>query len=117
MEVKEGCASRIRADRPPACAAFRHVACCAATRHLQIITLDSLIEGEHCETLTRLVAAKGSRWVALAGLMAAVLQGQAPQPTEAQCRAKEGKNKRQCRRRHRDANAPGGPSVTCGLAR
>jgi hypothetical protein len=68
---------------------------------------------EQFETLTRLVAKKGTRRLALAGL-AGVLLGQRPRPTEAQCRAKEGKEKRQCRRRHRDGNAPGaGGGVTC----
>jgi hypothetical protein len=62
---------------------------------------------EQFETLTRLVAKKGTRRLALAGLLGAVLLGQGPQPAAAQCRSKEGKNLRQCRRRHRDANAPG----------
>jgi hypothetical protein len=73
------------------------------------------------ETLTRLVAAKGSRRVALTGLLATVLLGMDPQPTAAQCRSKEGQNKRQCRRRHRENTAPGGddpdPSDKCAVAR
>jgi hypothetical protein len=54
------------------------------------------------EALTRLVATKGSRRVALAGLLGVVLQGVGPQLTAAQCRGKEGKNKRQCRRQERE---------------
>ena len=61
------------------------------------------------DTLTRLVAAKGSRRAALAGLMggAGALLGQVSQPTAAQCRGKEGKNKHQCRRREREDRPPG----------
>jgi hypothetical protein len=54
---------------------------------------------EQFETLTRLVSAKGSRRAALAGLVAIILQGQVPEPSEAGCRGKKGKRKRQCRRR------------------
>lgn len=61
------------------------------------------------DALARLVAAKRSRRVALAGLVggAGTLLGQVAQPTAAQCRGKEDKNKRQCRRRDRNGNAPG----------
>ena len=62
---------------------------------------------EQFATLTRLVAKKGTRRLALAGLLAGVLQGLRSQPTAAQCRAKEGKERRQCRRRERDDRAPG----------
>jgi hypothetical protein len=60
------------------------------------------------EALTRLVATKGSRRLALAGLMEAVLLGQEAHSTDARCRSKEGKNTRQCRRRERKGKAPGG---------
>ncbi len=50
------------------------------------------------DTLTRVVAARGSRRVALTGLLGAVLFGQEPQSIEARCRGKKGKHKRQCRR-------------------
>lgn len=66
------------------------------------------MDRERFDTLTRLVAAKGSRRLALAGLLGVVLLGRGAQPTAAQCRSKEGKEKRQCRRRHREDNAPGG---------
>jgi hypothetical protein len=66
------------------------------------------MDREQFDALTRLVAATGSRRVALAGLLGAVLHSLGLQPTAAQCRAKEGKHKRQCRRHHRDAKAPGG---------
>jgi hypothetical protein len=65
-------------------------------------------DSDQFEALTRLVAAKGSRRVALAGLLGAVLHGVGLQSTAAQCRSKEGKEKRQCRRRQRQNNAPGG---------
>jgi hypothetical protein len=65
------------------------------------------MDRERFETLARLVAAKGSRRVALAGLVGAGLFGQRADITAAQCRAKEGKEKRQCRRRERDDRAPG----------
>ena len=64
------------------------------------------------DTLTRIVAAKGSRRIALAGLLGAVLLGREALPTAAQCQSKDGKNKRQCRRRERDARAPG--ASQCG---
>jgi hypothetical protein len=67
------------------------------------------------EALTRLVARKGSRRVALAGLPGVVLFGQRAHSTDAQCRSKEGKDKRQCRRKDREKNAPGSSSGgTCG---
>jgi hypothetical protein len=66
------------------------------------------------ETLTRLVAKKGTRRLALAGLLAMVLHGVGLQPTAAQCRGKEDKNKRQCRRRERKEQAPGAGS-SCGF--
>ena len=65
------------------------------------------MDRERFETLARLVAAKGSRRVALAGLLGAVLFGQRADVTDAQCRSKEGKEKRQCRRREREEKAPG----------
>ena len=73
-------------------------------------------DSDQFEALTRLVATKGSRRVALAGLLGAVLLGHGAQPTAAQCRAKEGKEKRQCRRRQRRNTPRGGASPTCGLA-
>jgi hypothetical protein len=57
--------------------------------------------------LIRLVTINGTRRVVLAGLLGAGLQGLGRQPTAAQCRSKEGKDKRQCRRREREQNAPG----------
>ena len=48
---------------------------------------DPARDRERFDTLSRLVAAKGSRRMALAGLTAAVLQGQEPQPTAVQCRS------------------------------
>jgi hypothetical protein len=66
------------------------------------------------DSLARLVAAKRSRRLALAGLVggAGALLGQVAQPTAAQCRGKEDKNKRQCRR-DRDGNAPGAGGGSC----
>jgi hypothetical protein len=63
---------------------------------------------EQFDALIRLAARKGSRRMALAGLLGAALLGRTRQAAEAQCRGKEGKNKRQCRRREREQNAPGG---------
>ena len=50
------------------------------------------MERERFDILTRLVAAKASRRVALGGLPAMLLQSVGLQPTAAQCRSKEGKN-------------------------
>jgi hypothetical protein len=73
------------------------------------------MDREQFDTLTRLVAAKGSRRVALGGLLGAVILGQGPQLTATQCRSKEDKNKRQWPRRHRRDAPRGGDSPTCGL--
>ncbi len=62
---------------------------------------------EQFQALTCLIAAKGSRRIALVGLLAVVLHGMRRQPAAAQCRSQEGKNKRQCRRREREDKAPG----------
>ena len=70
------------------------------------------MERKRVDSLSRLIAATGSRRGVLGGLMAIILQGQMPAPTEAQCRSKEGKHKRQCRRRERDRNDPGGNLTT-----
>jgi hypothetical protein len=59
------------------------------------------------ETLGHQDVRKGSRRGVLGGLMAMVLQGLMPASTQAGCRAKEGKDQRQCRRRQRK-NTPGG---------
>jgi hypothetical protein len=74
------------------------------------------MDRERFDTLTRLVATKGSRRLALAGLLAMVLHGVDLHLTAAQCRSKEGKEKRQCRRRERRDTPRGGASPTCGLA-
>ena len=64
--------------------------------------------------LTRLVAAPRSRRLVLVGLLAMVLPGVGAGPTAAQCRSKEGKNKRRCRRREREGKAPGaGGLIPC----
>ena len=60
------------------------------------------------ETRGHQVVRKGSRRGVLVGLMAMVLPGQMPGSAQAGCGTKEGKNKRQCRRRQRDKHAPGG---------
>ncbi len=60
------------------------------------------------ETLGHQGTRKGSRRGVLGGLMATVLLSHLPNSADAGCRAKEGKEKRQCRRRQRKKNAPGG---------
>ena len=60
------------------------------------------MDREQFDALTRLVSSRGSRRLALAGLLGATLLGRLPQATEASCRGKKGKNKRQCRRRSRN---------------
>lgn len=57
---------------------------------------------EQFDALIRVVSARGSRRLALAGLLGAITLGRLPQATEARCSGKKGKNKRQCRRRKRD---------------
>jgi len=66
------------------------------------------MDREQFDALTRLVAAKGSRRLALAGLLGTIILGRLPQATEARCRGKKGKNKHQCRRRSRDKKGHGG---------
>lgn len=67
---------------------------------------------EQFDALIRLVSARGSRRLALAGLLGSSLLGRLPQATEAGCRGKKGKNKLQCRRRGRDKKGQGG-GLTC----
>jgi hypothetical protein len=60
------------------------------------------MDREQFDALTRCVSARGSRRLAFAGLFGATVLSRLPQATEARCRGKKGKNKRQCRRRSRD---------------
>lgn len=69
---------------------------------------DSADEQEQFAALQRLIAAKGTRRIALGGLVGAGLVGREGRQADARCRGKKGRNTRQCRRRHRKQNGAGG---------